>query len=186
MKVFGIIGSCEAKASVVADIVAELVRRGYSVSSVKRVRDDVDLDKPGKDTYQQRLGGAREIIIASSFRWALMHERSDGFHEPELAQLAARLEPVDFVVAEGFRSAPIPKVEIVRFESTRRPQYLDDPSIIAIASDGPVRSSLTTFPLKDIKAVTSCLIAHAVPLDRAMQSFEPDLRAMPLVGAGLN
>lgn len=170
MKIFGIIGNCEAKASVVADVVAELVRRGHTVSSVKRVRDDVDLDKPGKDTYQQRQAGAQEIIIASSFRWALMHERTDGFHEPELLPLAARLNSVDFVIAEGFRIAPIPKLEIIRAESTRRPQYLDDPSIIAIASDGPTPAPLASFAVDDIKAITACVLAHAVPIESAMMT----------------
>ena len=186
MKVLGIIGNCEAKASLVADIVAHLVRRGYAVSTVKRVRDDVDLDRPGKDTFQQRQAGAHEVIIASSFRWAILHERTDGFHEPEISPLIARLDPVDFIIAEGFRIAPIPKIEIIRAGSTRRPQYLDDPSIIAIASDGPMQLPLATFALTDVAALASCLIEHAVPVERAMLTAEPYFSAAPLAGAGPN
>ncbi|HLZ66243.1 MAG TPA: molybdopterin-guanine dinucleotide biosynthesis protein B [Aliidongia sp.] len=186
MKVFGIIGSCEAKASVVVDVVEDLVRRGHTVSTVKRVRDDVDLDQRGKDTYRQRQAGAREIIIASSFRWALLHERTDGFHEPEIAPLIARLDPVDFVIAEGFRTAPIPKLEIVRIDATRRPQYLDDPSVIALASDGPSPSPLTTFPVSDIRAIAACVVRYAMPVGAVPRVFELEYPAMPFAGAGLN
>jgi molybdopterin-guanine dinucleotide biosynthesis protein MobB len=186
MKVFGIIGNCEAKASVVADIVEDLVRRGHTVSTVKRVRDDVDLDRPGKDTYRQRQAGAREIIIASSFRWALLRERTDGFHEPEIASLVARLDPVDFVIAEGFRAAPIPKLEIVHFESTRRPQYLDDPSVIALAGDGLLPSSLATFALADVRAIASCVIKHATRLEVTIEAFEAQFPATPFVDAPLS
>jgi molybdopterin-guanine dinucleotide biosynthesis protein MobB len=186
MKVFGIIGGCQAKASVVADLVEDLVRRGHTVSTVKRVRDDVDLDQRGKDTYRQRQAGAREIIMASSFRWALLHERTDGFHEPEIAPLIARLDPVDFVIAEGFRIAPIPKLEIVHSEATRRPQYLDDPSVVALVSDTPSPSSLPVFALVDTRAIVACVVACAVPVEAIAGAFEFGYPATPFARVGLS
>ena len=50
MKVFGIIGGCRGKAGLVQGLVRHLTAEGRRVSTIKRVGDDLDLDRPGKDT----------------------------------------------------------------------------------------------------------------------------------------
>jgi molybdopterin-guanine dinucleotide biosynthesis protein B len=41
----------------------------------------MDVDKPGKDSYELRKAGAAQTIVASSQRWALMTETPE---EPPL------------------------------------------------------------------------------------------------------
>ncbi|TIR96284.1 MAG: molybdopterin-guanine dinucleotide biosynthesis protein B, partial [Mesorhizobium sp.] len=70
-------------------LVAELVRRGRTVSTVKHAHHDFDIDKPGTDSFRHRQAGAMEVAVVSGRRWALMHELRNE-DEPTLDDILAR------------------------------------------------------------------------------------------------
>jgi molybdopterin-guanine dinucleotide biosynthesis protein B len=166
MRVFGIVGNCRGKNLLVPQLVSALGALDISISTLKRVNDDVDLDRPGKESYAHRQAGAREVMIANSFRWAIMTERAD-LTEPDLDVLLRRLAPVDLVLVEGFHLAPIPKCEIVLADQDRRPSYPDDPSIVALISDSSLKSTLPIFSPNAISEIADFILAAAC-------AFEPD------------
>ncbi|RUW96504.1 molybdopterin-guanine dinucleotide biosynthesis protein B, partial [Mesorhizobium sp. M2A.F.Ca.ET.037.01.1.1] len=74
-RVFGITGwKNSGKTTLTEKLVAELVARGWTVSTVKHAHHDFDIDKPGADSFRHRQAGATEVAIISGRRWALMHE----------------------------------------------------------------------------------------------------------------
>ena len=73
-------------------------------------------------------------MVASSRRWALMHELR-GAPEPSLDELVARMSPVDLLLVEGFKRHPHPKIEVHRPSLGKPLLYPDDPWVVAIASD---------------------------------------------------
>lgn len=160
MRVFGVVGNCRGKNLLVPQLVSALGGLDISVSTLKRVNDDVDLDRPGKESYAHRQAGAREVMIANSFRWAIMTECAD-LTEPDLDLLLGRLAPVDLVLVEGFHLAPIPKCEIVLAGQDRRPNYPDDPSIVALISDGSLQSTLPLFSPNAINEIAEFILAAA-------------------------
>jgi len=137
MKVFGITGRKNAgKTGLMVRLVTELASRGLSVSSVKHAHHDADIDHPGTDSFRHRAAGAQEVLLATPGRWALIHELR-GAPEPPLAELLARMAPVDLVLVEGFKSAPHPKIEAHRPE-TRQPLIAPaNPTVRAVASTAP-------------------------------------------------
>ena len=169
MRVFSIIGNCRAKAVLVQQLIAQLQELDLTVSTIKRVSDDVDLDRPGKDTYQQRLAGAQEIVIANSFRSAILEEYPQAQEEPDIEALLARLKPADVVLLEGFRLCVYPKLEVVAAGQDRRPLYRDDDSVIAIAGGaefqqpmGARHAGLRCFDLGEINSIALFILAQAV------------------------
>ena len=164
MRAFGVIGSCREKSQLIQRIVSWLRSQGFTVSTIKRVGDEFDLDRPGKDTYIQREAGAHEIIVANSFRWALMHEHREGFDEPDAETLIARLAPVDIVLLEGFRLALCPKIEAVLSNADRRLQQRDDPSVVAVASDVQMAVPVPYFDLADTVGIGRFVLARATPV----------------------
>ena len=101
MRVCGLAGgSNSGKTTLMERLLPEFIDRGLSVSTVKHAHHDFDIDKPGKDSYRHRKAGAREVMISSANRWALMHE-GHGAPEPGLSDLLDRLAPVDLVMLEG-------------------------------------------------------------------------------------
>ena len=54
MKAFSLVGKCAEKSELVKRLIVELVRRGLTVSTIKRVSDAVDLERQGSGTWKHR------------------------------------------------------------------------------------------------------------------------------------
>ena len=102
MRVIGLAGwSGAGKTTLATRLIPELNRRGLSVSTLKHAHHAFDIDTPGKDSYEHRAAGARETLVVSANRLALMREFR-GAPEPSLAEILRLLAPVDLVLIEGF------------------------------------------------------------------------------------
>ena len=154
-RVFGITGwKNSGKTTLTERLVAEFVRRGVRVSTVKHAHHDFDIDIEGTDSFRHRAAGASEVAIVSGRRWALMHELR-GEDEPSLEQVLARLAPCDLVLVEGYKREPHAKIEVRRLVTKdRAPLAPTDPNIAAIAADHQVaESALPVFDLDDVPAI---------------------------------
>jgi molybdopterin-guanine dinucleotide biosynthesis protein MobB len=160
--VFSVVGGCAAKTEIVRRLVAELTGRGLRVSTVKRVPETVDLEKPGSGTWKHRVAGAEEVILASTSRMALLREMPTDADEPDVEDLLARLAPVDLVFLEGFRLTWYPKLEFVEPARNRRLIALDDPLVVAVTANKPVDAPVPVLPWSDICAVADFVLVHAV------------------------
>lgn len=142
MKLLGFAGfSGSGKTTLLEKVIPLLKQQGLCISVIKHAHHDFDIDRPGKDSFRHREAGAHEVMIASGYRWALMHElRLES--EPTLEQLCARLSPCDLVLVEGFKFSDIPKLEVHRISTSHPLLYPDDPHIIAVVTD-----SKETLPL---------------------------------------
>jgi molybdopterin-guanine dinucleotide biosynthesis adapter protein len=150
VKVLGLAGwSGSGKTTLLVALLPELTRRGLAVSTVKHAHHAFDVDSPGKDSWRHREAGAREVLISSSRRWALMHELR-GAPEPRLDELLARLSPVDLVLVEGFKAERREKLEVWRRSVGKPLLAAHDPQVVAVASDGPVAESPA--PVLDLNA----------------------------------
>ena len=132
--VLGLLGwSGSGKTHLLTRLLPIFIARGLTVSTIKHAHHGFDLDQPGKDSYQHREAGAREVLISSGKRWALMHEL-DGT-EPELPDLLARLSPCDLVLVEGFKASAHPKIEVFRTGQDRPAFWPSRPDVVAVATD---------------------------------------------------
>ena len=163
MKVYGIIGwKNSGKTSLMERLVADITARGFSVSTVKHVHHDVDLDQPGKDSFRHRAAGAFEVILASAKRFALMVEHAGP--EPDLPAVLARLMPVDLVLVEGYKRDAHPKIEVFRAEAGHDLIQPGDPLVRAVASDAALAGlPVPLLNLNDTASVAQ-FILHEVGL----------------------
>jgi molybdopterin-guanine dinucleotide biosynthesis adapter protein len=160
MHILGLAGwSGSGKTTLITALIPELVARGLSVSTIKHAHHEFDIDRPGKDSWQHRQAGAHEVIVASSRRWALMHELR-GAPEPSLDELMARMRPVDLLLVEGFKRHPHPKIEVHRPSIGKPLLYPDDPWVVAIASDEKLAAPVPLLPLGDAGAVAAFISAR--------------------------
>lgn len=152
-KVFGFAGySGSGKTTLIEKLIPYFTRQGLRVALIKHAHHDFDIDQPGKDSFRHRKAGAAEILITSDQRWALMHELR-GAPEPDLASHLARLSPCDLVLVEGFKHAPIPKLEIYRTANGKPLLFPQDPHIIAVASDPLLATTLPNFDLNALESI---------------------------------
>jgi molybdopterin-guanine dinucleotide biosynthesis protein B len=161
MKILGLTGwSGAGKTTLIVKLVPELVGRGLKVSTIKHAHHAFDVDKPGKDSYRHREAGATEVLVASAHRWALMHELRDE-EEPSAADLMRHMTPVDLLLIEGFKREPHDKLEIFRRGLGKPLLSADDPSFIAVLSDGAVPEiALPVIDLNDTCAIADFIIGR--------------------------
>jgi molybdopterin-guanine dinucleotide biosynthesis protein B len=166
MKVLGIAGfSGSGKTTLIEKVIPVLVREGLRVSLIKHAHHEFDVDQPGKDSYRHRHAGCSEVLISSSNRWALMHELR-GAPEPSLQEQLKHLSPCDVVLIEGYKSEPIPKIE-VRLKDAHTPAlFHDDRNVVAVATDDVLDTSLPQLDVNDPEAVAQFIIQY-LGLNRA-------------------
>jgi len=161
MRIFGLAGwSGSGKTTLMTALIPEFVSRGVTVSTVKHAHHSFDIDQPGKDSWRHRQAGAREVMIASSQRWALMHELR-GANEPALEEVLLRMSPVDLVLVEGFKRHPHPKIEVYRQTLGKPLLYPDDRFVVAIASDERLPDCpIPSLPLSETDAIAGFILRH--------------------------
>ncbi len=164
----GIVGwSGSGKTTLLTALLPLLRAHGLTVSTVKHTHHGFDMDRPGKDTFRHREAGAREVLVASGERWALLHEVSGP--EPRLPELLARMQLVDLVLVEGFKTHPFAKLEVHRPALGKPPIWHTEPEIVAVAADAPLAScDRTLLPLNDPVAVVEWLLQFLALEQRAL------------------
>ena len=167
MRVFGFAGwSGSGKTTLIEHLIPCFRAQGLVVSLVKHAHHEFDIDQPGKDSWLHRQAGAREVAIASSRRWAIVHELNE---EPELslAAILAKLGAVDLVIVEGFKRHAHPKLEVFRAAIGKPLLYPDDDCIVAVAADAPLpQAQVPVLMLDDVESIANVLQAEALPRER--------------------
>ena len=158
MRVYGVVGWKNAgKTGLMERLVTEITGRGFTVSTVKHAHHTFEVDHPGKDSHRHRVAGAREVLLASRKRIALMHELRDEA-EPTLEMLLQRLGPVDLVLVEGYKRDAHPKIEAHRAETGNPLIATDDPTVRAVASDTPLELDRPVFDLDATGAIADFIL----------------------------
>jgi molybdopterin-guanine dinucleotide biosynthesis adapter protein len=156
-------GSGIGKTTLLASLIPVLILHGIRLSVIKHAHHTFDIDHPGKDSYRLREAGAVQMLLGSKNRWALITERSrtdEGKREVGLCDLLPHMDTtqVDLILVEGFKQEAIPKIEIYRPSLNRSLLADSDASVIAIATDGEVKSPLPILDLNDPIAIADFVL----------------------------
>lgn len=92
------------KTTLLKQLIPLLRQREIRVGLIKHTHHDMDVDTPGKDSYELRKAGADQTLVASDRRWALMTETPEQL-PLDLHYLASRFDSdkVDVILVEGFK-----------------------------------------------------------------------------------
>lgn len=134
LPLLGITGySGTGKTTLLEKLVPRLIQLGLRIALIKHSHHNIDLDKPGKDSYRLRCAGANPTMIICDQRWALMQETEQPL---SLSQLVEKLDDtqLDLVLVEGFKQENIPKIQLHR-QAIKKPLPELDPFTIATATD---------------------------------------------------
>lgn len=163
MIVFGIAGwSGAGKTTLIERLIPVFTGRGLEVAVIKHAHHGFDLDRPGKDSYRHREAGAARVLMLSGKRWVLMHELRER-REPSLDEQLALLAPSDIVLIEGFKAAPVPKIEVFRAVHGKPPLWPENPHVVAVASASDCDCPLPRLPLNDPSAIAGFILEYKSP-----------------------
>jgi len=123
------------KTTLLKQIINELSQT-INIGLIKQSHHDIDIDMPGKDSYELRKAGAAQTLLTSPYRSVLIKEHKEQ-QEPELGNIIKQLDidKLDLVLVEGFKQTSFTKIEVYRKELDKPLLYPDDKNIIAIATN---------------------------------------------------
>lgn len=159
-RIIGFAGySGSGKTTLLEKTIPLLTAQGLRVSVIKHAHHNFDIDKPGKDTYRHRQAGAGEVMIINAQRWALMHELQEEA-EPSLEELLSKFSPCDLILAEGYKHASIPKLEVHRTETGHDNLYPSDPRIVAVITDSKEPLPLPALDINKPEDVAAFILSY--------------------------
>jgi molybdopterin-guanine dinucleotide biosynthesis protein MobB len=113
-RIISIVGRKNAgKTTLVVALANELSRRGRRVMTIKHTHHTVEADRTGSDSWRHYHEGRAERVLLVAPGQRILFERAADSADP-IALARELLGEADIVLAEGFRQAPIPKIEVYR------------------------------------------------------------------------
>ncbi|CAI1987585.1 molybdopterin-guanine dinucleotide biosynthesis protein MobB [Serratia proteamaculans] len=147
------------KTTLLKQLIPLLKQRHIHVGLIKHTHHDVDVDTPGKDSYELRKAGADQTLVASDRRWALMTETPE--QQPlDLQYLASRFDrsKVDVILVEGFKHEPVSKIILYREDIGRPLEDMLDEFVIAVASDQSITVKARSLDLNQPESIADFIV----------------------------
>lgn len=148
------------KTTLLKALIPALCAKGLRPGLIKHTHHDMDVDKPGKDSYELRKAGAAQTIVASAHRWALMTETPQA-PDLDLHYLVSRMDAstLDLVLVEGFKHEAIAKIILFRQGCGHEANELViDRHVIAVASDTPLAVEVPVLDINDIPQIVAMIL----------------------------
>lgn len=148
------------KTTLLKKLIPALCAHGIRPGLIKHTHHDMDVDKPGKDSYELRKAGATQTLVASQQRWALMTETPEQ-EELDLAWLVSRMDAskLDMVLVEGFKHEAVAKILLFRQGCGHSEKELIlDEHVIAVASDISLAVAVPVLDLNDVSQISAFIL----------------------------
>jgi molybdopterin-guanine dinucleotide biosynthesis protein B len=149
--------SGSGKTTVMVGLVAELARRGLRVGTIKHDAHGFDMDHPGKDSWRHKQAGALAAVVSSPRRIGMV---MDVDHDHDPLELAALMPDMDIVLAEGFKRAALPKIEVFRPENGKPPACRGQAHLLAVVSRADLDWGVTRFSPDDFEHLAEFVMAR--------------------------
>ena len=150
--------SNSGKTTLIEKISRELIA-DYEVAIIKNdPKDKATFDTKGKDSYKFFQTGA-EVIVTSPARTTYFSKR-----HKELDQLIHLLDGFDYLLVEGLKNLPLPRIAI--FRDTIDESYLEYSEAIAVdesinPNDYTIPEHIALLDLNNIEQVIAWINKHA-------------------------
>ena len=146
------------KTTLLLALIPRLAAAGLRLGLAKHSHHALELDRPGKDSQRLRAAGAAQVVVAAPRRLARIEARSRALDE--CLALLARAPAPDLILVEGWKHAPIPKLELHRPALGRPLLAPHDPHVVAVACDAPptTPAGVPLLALDDADAIAACVL----------------------------
>lgn len=157
--VVAVVGRSDSgKTTLLVRLIPEFRRYGLRVGTIKHHPHDVEMEPPGKDTWRHRRAGAAGTILSTPTAIGMIR-RADHDHDPN--ELVRFLSDMDIVLAEGYKGAPVPKLEVHRPGPSARPLCLSDPHLLALVTPVALpEAGVPCFDPEDLAGIARFLVSR--------------------------
>ncbi len=140
------------KTTLLEKLIRVLVERGWQVGTIKHhFHGPVEVDVPGKDSWRHRQAGASAVALSSRDTLFLVRQVAEE-QSPEAIAHRGLLD-VDLILTEGFRSGPLPKIEVSRTALGLPLLCTAEDSLVAVVADWDTGAPVPHFGLEAAPAL---------------------------------
>jgi len=162
VSIIGFSGS--GKTTLIVKVVAELTERGFRVGTIKHDAHRFEIDREGKDSWRHKQAGAVSVLITSKEKMAFI--KSTDVEMPLTEAIGTFMNDLDVVITEGYKTGNLPKIEVFRKSVSEARACIDDTSLIAVVSDGPVDTDRPLLDINDFKGVADIIEKKIIERDQ--------------------
>ena len=148
------------KTTMIEKLLPELKRRGCKVGTVKHAHHGFTIDRKGKDSWRHQQAGADVTAVVGPEKTAMVVNAPIA----RLEDIRGLMGGVDLIIAEGFKSERMPKVEVLRHAVHANPLFLEDPDLFALVTDvdlaPPATNKFAVFGLEEVSALADLIVAR--------------------------
>ncbi|MEK6531243.1 MAG: molybdopterin-guanine dinucleotide biosynthesis protein B [Deltaproteobacteria bacterium] len=171
--------SGSGKTTLLEKVIRELVKRGYAVGVIKHDAHGFEIDHEGKDSWRHKHAGAGAVILCSPKKFAVIKDTRKA-PDPS-AIINSLLSDSDVVLTEGFKRHSFPKIEVLRKANSKKPVCLNDPNLLAMATDADIRTRKRLLRIDDFKGVVDLIEKDVIKKHKTRDvSLMVDGRIVPL------
>ncbi len=150
--IISIVGYSDAgKTTLVEKLVPELKKKGYRVGTIKHSEHESNFDTRGKDSWRHFASGADAVVVGSADKTVVIRKPEDQSRDShsQVSSLARHLTDMDVIIAEGFKNAGFPKIEVFRSQAHNAPVCLNDDALVAVVTDADLKIRVPVFGLEE-------------------------------------
>lgn len=146
------------KTTLLEGLLPILKQRGLRLAYLKHHRGEFEIDEPGKDTYRLARVGADTVAISAPSKFALIRRVE---RELNLPQILPFLGAPHLVIAEGYKGAAYPKIQVCRRGFS--PEPLAPPGyLLAFVSDFPLKVEVPLFNFAQGEELADLVVKFAL------------------------
>ena len=144
------------KTTLLEKMIAEFKRRGRRVGALKHDAHRFEIDHEGKDSWRLTQAGADIMMISSKSKLAMVKMNQQDDEPPVTEVIDTYFSDVDVVLTEGFKKNDFQKIEVnrkARSQDLLCRGEVDDPGLLAVASDDSLNVDVPVFDIDDYKGL---------------------------------
>ena len=149
------------KTTLLEKLIVEMKQRGFRVGAIKHDAHSFNIDHEGKDSWRLTQAGADIMLITSPEKLTMVKQYTKE-QEPTLAETVnTYCSDIDIVLTEGFKKSTMPKIEVHRQERSEKLLCRDeeyDQSLIAVASDSPLKVDVPLYDINDAQGLCDLIV----------------------------
>ncbi|MFC1919540.1 molybdopterin-guanine dinucleotide biosynthesis protein B [Chloroflexota bacterium] len=143
------------KTTLMEKLVSELKGRGYRVASIKHTGENIDFDKPNKDSWRLAMAGSDLVLLSTPER--VITNRLIG-KEASLDEVMYFVGgDFDVVLVEGFHKNEAPKIEVHRKENGKE-LLSSRKGLMAVVTDEELETNVPQFSSDDAMGVADLIV----------------------------
>lgn len=98
------------KTMLITDLIKRLTNDGFKVATIKKSDKQINMDKPGKDTFRHAKAGAQITVLSSKDETDFIFKKS--MKTMDIIAVISQIDGYDFIFVEGAVDKNIVKIRI--------------------------------------------------------------------------